>query len=539
MNALNNRWALALGIVLSAVCVARAVDVPRWQVHDFAFKSDAKHENPFTVDFSAEVTGPNGIHFTQLGFYDGAGTWILRLGPNLPGKWSIKTISNDPKLNSKTADLNCVEQHNSRVNGGLLVDPEHPHHFVREDGTRFFYSGFECDWLWALDLASGDPKLPQTSILLDKLVKYEFNVLYVNLYAHSYGGGKGSPSFGPPPMYAWGGSNDKPDHSVFNLPFWQHYDRVMQALWERGIETHLMIKVYNKHVTWPAPGSPEDDRLFKYTVARFGPFSNVHWDFAKESNRDKDMSYKLGRMALVRKVDPYRRLLTTHTDSEAYPQYIGILDYRTAQKHKDWHSSPVALLKKEPWPNVDAEYGYEAGAGGTNDSPGPKCEDARTIYNRAWEVYMSGAYGAYYYAWTSWSVIRVNDTPDGYGYFLNLSKFFTPVGLWLMESHDSLVSSGYCLANPGVEYVVYQPEKKEFTLKIEKADGPLAVEWFNPLTGERAKAENVTNGQQRFVPPAAWGEGPVALHVGTAPATKKVFRNTFERPLPSKTPTDK
>ena len=526
---------LLLGVALVCVSPAAAVEVPRWQTSDIAFRSTTKHDNPFKVDFSAEVTSPGGIHFTQLGFYDGEGIWKIRLGPNLPGKWTMRTRSNDPQLNGKSAEtIVCVEQNNPRVHGGLLVDPEHPHHFVREDGTRFFYSGFECDWLWAIDLAAGDPKLPQTTILLDKLVAHDFNVVYLNLYAHSYGGGRGSPSFGPPAKYAWGGSNDQPDHSVFNLPFWQHYDRVIQALWNRGLEAHIMIKVYNKHVNWPAPGSPDDDMFFKYVVARYAPFCNVHWDFAKESNRDTNLVYKLDRMALIRQHDPYRRLLTTHTDSQVYTQYLGLLDYRTAQKHRDWHSSPISQLKKEPWPNVDAEYGYECGPAGTNDTPGTRCEDARTIYNRAWEVYLAGAYGAYYYAYTSWSVIRVNDTPAGYGYYKNLAKFFNQVGLWLMESKDDLVSSGYCLANPGVEYVVYQPEKKEFTLKVEQATDQLSAQWFNPLTGDTATAEGAKNGVCRFVPPSAWADGPVALHVGRAPKEKPVFRSTFARPLPSK-----
>ena len=401
MNVFGKRCLPLLGMALCTLAPVYGADLPRWQTHDFAFKSDTKHDNPFTVDFSADVTGPNGIHFVQAGFYDGDGTWKLRLGPNVPGKWTVKTHSSDTQLNLKTGELNCVEQQNPRVHGGLLVDPEHTHHFIREDGTRFFYSGFECDWLWAIDLAACNPSLPQTSILLDKLVDYDFNVVYVNLYAHTYGAGKGTPNFGPPAKYPWAGSNDKPDFSTFNLPFWQHFDRVLEALRQRGIEAHLMIKVYNKHVNWPAPGSPEDNRFFQYVVARFAPFCNVHWDFAKESNRDKDLAYKLGRMALIRKNDPYRRLLTTHTDNDSYPEYLGVLDYRTAQKHKDWHSSPVTLLKKEPWPNVDAEYGYECGPGGTNDTPSTRCEDARTIYNRAWEVYTLGrVWRAYYYAYT-------------------------------------------------------------------------------------------------------------------------------------------
>ena len=300
------------------------------------------------------------------------------------------------------------------MHGGLLVDPEHPHHFVREDGTRFFYSGFECDWLWAVDLATCDPRLPQTTILLDKLAAHEFNVVYMNIYAHTgFGRPDQQPNFGPPPRYAWGGSNDNPDHSVLNLAFWQHYDRVIQALWERGIEAHIMIKVYNKRVKWPQIGSPEDDMYFKYALARYAPYSNVHWDFSKESNNEKNLAYKLGRMALIRQHDPYRRLLTTHTDRKDYTNYYGVLDYRTDQNHTNYHRTALRQRTHELWPVVNSEYGYEQGPAGPADKTYSGANDALTILKRAWEVCLAGAYGAYYYTYTSWDVVRVNDTPAG------------------------------------------------------------------------------------------------------------------------------
>ena len=119
-------------LALCAPNAALALEVPRWQTQDLTFKSTSQHDNPFTVEFSAEVTGPGGTSFRQLGFYDGKGTWKIRLGPNAPGKWSIRTISSDPQLNGKSvADIICVAQTNPRVHGGLLVDPAHPHHFVR------------------------------------------------------------------------------------------------------------------------------------------------------------------------------------------------------------------------------------------------------------------------------------------------------------------------------------------------------------------------------------------------------------------------
>ena len=168
----------------------------QWKIADLSFKKLAPRPMPIRLilDFAAEVSGPDGLHFTQPGFYDGDQTWKIRLGPNLPGKWSVHTVSSDPQLDSKAGEVTCLKASNPQVHGGLRVDAEHPHHFVREDGSRFFYSGFECDWLWALDLETCDPSLPETSILLDKLAKYRFNVVYVNVYAHTEVSGVGTRS---------------------------------------------------------------------------------------------------------------------------------------------------------------------------------------------------------------------------------------------------------------------------------------------------------------------------------------------------------
>ena len=49
-----------------------------------------------------------------------------------------------------------------------------------------------------------------------------------------------------------------------------------------------MIKVYNKMVNWPAPGSQDRARYFRYVTARYQAFSNVAWDFAKEAYNEHD-----------------------------------------------------------------------------------------------------------------------------------------------------------------------------------------------------------------------------------------------------------
>jgi hypothetical protein len=54
------------------------------------------------------------------------------------------------------------------------------------------------------------------------------------------------------------------------------------------------------------------------------------------------------------------------------------------------------------------------------------------------------------------------------------------INLAQMIPHGDLASTGFCLANPGIEYVVFQPQdKREFTLSLADATGMLSAEWYS------------------------------------------------------------
>ena len=66
-----------------------------------------------------------------------------------------------------------------------------------------------------------------------------------------------------------------------------------------------------------------------------------------------------------------------------------------------------------------------------------------------------------------------------------------------MVPQNELSSTGYCLANSGSEYLVYQPESGQFTVNLEGfSERTFLVEWFNPETGnkEATSGTSVTGG---------------------------------------------
>jgi hypothetical protein len=70
-------------------------------------------------------------------------------------------------------------------------------------------------------------------------------------------------------------------------------------------------------------------------------------------------------------------------------------------------------------------------------------------------------------------------------------RYAERVGLVDMEPRDELSSTGYVLANEGVEYLVLQPEGGQpFTVTLES--GTYAVERFDVESRETTKADDVT-----------------------------------------------
>jgi hypothetical protein len=80
-----------------------------------------------------------------------------------------------------------------------------------------------------------------------------------------------------------------------------------------------------------------------------------------------------------------------------------------------------------------------------------------------------------------------------------------------MAPAPKLCETGYCLAAPGREYLVFQNDKGEFTVNLSGAPGRFAVEWFDVNRDRYAAAPEVEGGaSRRFTTPFP---GPAALYL--------------------------
>jgi len=464
---------------------------------DLRFGAEGVAGNPFQADFSAEFLGPQGKTLKVVGFYDGGTTWVIRFAPPLAGTWTYRTASSLPLLNGKTGKVEAAANSSPIVHGRLRVDSQHPYHFIFEDGTRFFLLGFECDWLWALD--AKDPQLPNLRRFVDLLAERGFNSIVMNIYAHDCSWSSGTQNawdVGPPTIYPWEGSNDKPDFSRMNLAFWQHYDRVADYLFQKGINAHIMLRVYNKMVRWPANGSPEDDLYYRYIAARYGAYPNVTWDFSKEAHNEKDVKYKLDVIAKIRKWDGYGNLVTVHDDDGLYNNgTYDILDFRSDQQHSKWGEIILAQRAMRKWPVHNIEYGYERSV--ENLATYRVMQDWQEVLRRTWEIYCAGGYCTYYYSNTAWDLIKWDPEPPGWKCYRILRDFFATTRWWGAEPHQDLVLKGraWCLADPGREYIVFVDKGGAVTIRLV-AEKKYTVTRMDPWTGEKTPVGDVEGGDR-------------------------------------------
>ena len=106
------------------------------------------------------------------------------------------------------------------------------------------------------------------------------------------------------------------------------------------------------------------------------------------------------------------------------------------------------VLFMDPWQRIPGEMGYyQDGSVSTNQR--------------------------YYYRW--------DDVRRNMGY---THHFAQQMDLNRCLPHNALCSSGFCLANPGQEYLCFFPAGGAEGVNLRGQTGNYRVQWFNPVTGQ-------------------------------------------------------
>lgn len=487
-----------------------------WRPLGITLRASRMYANPFMeVEVEATFTGPDSDSMTIPGFHTGGRGWTVRFSPTRPGRWTWTTRSSDSAMDGLTGQIDAAPNPNPDIHGPVRVHPDYPHHFRYEDGAPFFLMGYECDWLGLMDLDRPQPDRAEKVIRM--YADHGFNQVFMNVYAHDTlwrQGTTGPQDFGPPKLYAWEGSNEQPDHTRLNTHFFEQFDKVIELLYQHGTQAHLFFKVYNKLVNWPERLSPEEDLYFSYVAARYQAYPNIIWDFSKETYNEPDHAYIRNRMDLIRRLDAYHHLLTTHDSDRFYSEEESraLMDFHTDQNHDNWHGTILAQRSQHPWPVHNAEYGYEWGPGGPEDKTFGNVQSPEEVLWRTCEVLMAGGYPAYYYTNHAWDIIKWDETPRGLPWYRTLAGFFRSTNWFRLQPSDHLLQDGVgarCLAESGKEYIVFFTPGSKATLSLAPPAN-WSARWVNIYSGEE-HTDTALGHSRELQPP--WPDAPAMLHL--------------------------
>ena len=495
----------------------KSIKIEQWEVADVQYKIRKKIEKPFEVEAYANVTSSAGEQRIPL-FYNGDNTWVLRYSSADIGTKKYVIESDIAELNNKKGGFIVLENTKKKRHGAIVLNKENPRHFYYEDGSHYFNLAFECDFLFALDYGNGN--VDKTEHLLDLIAENGFNQIVMNVYAYDVDTNwvqdpllskNTHHNFGRrDDIFPYLGSNFNPDYSGLNMDFFKHFDKVISAMHDREIVSHLMIYVWNKMVSWPENGSKEDKMYYDYVVKRYQAFPNMVWDVSKEAvnfialDRNKNMSEHIRECAIrTRDIDSYNRLVSVHDYGFCYKNK-DVVDFISTQ---DWtfgifESTFRAYNAFPDRPVFNIEHGgYEEAP--YNVFPGGYT-NAEACLRRNYLCLFGGAYTTYYWQGAAWTAIIYNpfEQPEGYykphfEYFKYMREFFKTYRFDKFTPMKKYASRSYNLVNyEDGQMLRYIPSEVHSTdiqaqLDAEFDYSNATKQWFNTITGEYTPEEKM------------------------------------------------
>jgi hypothetical protein len=471
--------------------------------------------NPFVeAECVGELQPPTGAPLRVYGFCDSddGSLFRIRFMPAQPGKheFSVSLQWKGEKFETKGS----FEGRRSKRKGLVRVDPKYPTHFVYEgSGKHYFWNGTTTYWL----LGWQDERIIRES--LDRLAKLKVNRIRVALNARTRDAMRWrEPDIKPTKDFQfrlepWRAAHpeniENPGHDVtrFNLEFFGKCERMLAHARKRGIIVSLIFHLDGRDAGVDpfgraGMGGPEEQRYYRYVVARFGAFENIMWDVTNEWHlfRNESWVHKMG--AYIKELDPWDHLTSVH-GKEVFPfRKSPWVDFAMFQQW-DEHGSYGFMLKNRQeqaatgkvMPQVNEEYGYE------DHYPFPWGEKrvwpARIGESRvrlAWEMAMAGGYQTTgeranvpnYGGWITGRGHKEMTMLKGYA---RLRDFFERFEWWQLEPHPDLVSTNaMCLAEWGTRYVVYLPDGGSAKVRLtgDRIKWRFDVKLYNPRTGKYA-----------------------------------------------------
>jgi len=483
-----------LSLLLASTLPASAATnaVMQWGRFELSLLNTNAHIDAYReVALNVTYTKPDDTQVAFWGFFDGQNSWRARFMPDQIGTWSYNATFSDGAPGA-SGTFECVA---GDIPGLITKDQTNPLWFGFSGGGHILIRSFHVgDRFFATNWPS-----VSRSAFLDWAQVQGYNTLsiashYLNRTTYGRGLGWNTPDL-------W-------DASTRNLQAteYQLLESMLDDLAARRIIIFPFAGFFGKSSDFPADHA-DQELYIRYTLARFGSYWNILMAVAgpepllpgDESQYQYAMTFSdISRLGnLIQSLDPFRHLLSNHnvTGANAFagepwegyttlqgPKTLDRLDL--SQGILDFHAAKPLLAEEVLWP------------GNTLGHPVYSETDIR---KNGFVIMMSAAALTFGYmngdssSGFSGSMDLADKNQSRHNIIKRVWDFFAARTFYRMSPAQGLVNNGWCLADPGREYLVYLESKGRVSVGV--TNGPYQVEWINAQnTSDERTSTATTNG---------------------------------------------
>lgn len=368
--------------------------VERWGVLEVSFKG-RETGNPFIEGQVKGIFKGKSECVSADGFYDGEGIYKIRFMPSFEGEYTFHIETNvvEEDLSGRFTVFPPIKENHGPVRVA------NTYHFAYEDGTPYYSIGTTA-YVWNLQ---SDERIKET---LDTLKNSVFNKIRFCIFPKHYDYNLGEPRAYPyegTPMdssvltkdnftqYTGIKEGNKWDFSRFVPAYFAHIEHCIVELMKLGIEADLIVM--HPYDRWGFSGMTreEDDRYWRYVLARFSAYRNVWWSLANEYDllSEKTIADWEYYATLICEKDPYHHLRSIHNCKPFYDYSRPWITHCSMQRQELYRSAELADEWRTRYkkPIVLDEIAYEG-----DIQHGWGNVTAEELLRRFWEAVCRGAY---------------------------------------------------------------------------------------------------------------------------------------------------
>ena len=494
-----------LFFLVSCRSTEKQVIVENWQIFESSITQHKTYQDPFEdVKLEVKYYRPDGKIVQFPGFYAGNHTWKFRILPDKTGSWKYEARFSDGSA-SKSGNFLCVE---SETKGMPITLKANPTWFGWSNGKAFLVRSLHVgDRFFAENWYPENRKL-----FLDWFQEQGYNTLSVaSFLLNRETAGRGL-DWQTPDL--WDAEMHNPNPEEFDK-----LEGILNDLLKRNIVVFPFAGFIGRDSDI-LPHSKNWSQFIEYSLARLGAYPNLVFNIAgpepllrsKPFLNIKEIN-ELGKQ--ISKLDVHDHLLTVHnaTGDDVFRtmDWVSFITLQGPKKlNRDELSNGILRTRHPSKPLFAQETLWP----GNMHHPPYSIEDIR---KNGLVMLMSGAMINFgdmdgnSSSGFSGTLDPVNLHQEWHDEIHNVWDFFDRFNWWNMTPRQDLVDSGYCLANPGLEYLVYLPKGGIVNMKLVR--GNYTVDWWDPSKPDKpVNTTNIEDGLKLHLP---LGNREILLHIAS------------------------